>query len=86
MKATSRSATAGICAHGHCRGRQGLRFHRWRDRKSMSGLNLPLPAVSRLQSDYLKQATELWNQNLRETNAEGGPPHPPTSASPARTG
>jgi polyhydroxyalkanoate synthase len=33
--------------------------------KSMSGLSLPMPAVAELQSAYLKQATELWNQTLQ---------------------
>ena len=32
--------------------------------KSMSGLNLSVEAFSRLQSDYLKQATTLWNDTL----------------------
>jgi polyhydroxyalkanoate synthase subunit PhaC len=32
--------------------------------KSVSGLSLPPPAVADLQSQYLKQATELWNQTL----------------------
>jgi polyhydroxyalkanoate synthase len=41
--------------------------------KSMSGLNLPLPTVSRMQADYLKQATDLWNLNLREANPDGSP-------------
>ena len=39
--------------------------------KSMSGLSLPTPAVSELQSAYLKQATELWNQTL---HAGAAPP------------
>jgi polyhydroxyalkanoate synthase len=29
--------------------------------KSLSSLNVPLPALDALQSDYVKQATELWN-------------------------
>jgi len=32
--------------------------------KAMSGLSLPLPAVSQLQTEYLRQATDLWNRNL----------------------
>jgi polyhydroxyalkanoate synthase len=32
--------------------------------KAMSGLNLPLPALTRVQSDYVHEATELWNQSL----------------------
>ncbi len=42
--------------------------------KSLQGLNLPLPAVTGLQADYLKQATELWNQSLRQ--GEGKPAAP----------
>jgi polyhydroxyalkanoate synthase len=34
--------------------------------KAMQGLNLPLPALTSLQADYLKQATELWNQTLQQ--------------------
>jgi polyhydroxyalkanoate synthase len=33
--------------------------------KAMSGLNLPLPALTQVQADYMKQATELWNQSLQ---------------------
>ncbi len=29
--------------------------------KSMAGLSVPAPALGKLQSDYVKQATELWN-------------------------
>lgn len=32
--------------------------------KSMSGLNLPLSTLGHVQAEYLKQATELWNQTL----------------------
>ncbi|MET0383946.1 MAG: class I poly(R)-hydroxyalkanoic acid synthase [Burkholderiaceae bacterium] len=31
----------------------------------MSGLSLPMPAVTELQNAYLKQSTELWNQTLQ---------------------
>ena len=34
--------------------------------KSMSGLSLPLPAMSELQTDYLKQATALWNSSVEQ--------------------
>jgi polyhydroxyalkanoate synthase len=37
--------------------------------KAMSGLNLPLPALTQVQADYLKQATELWNQSLQRLQA-----------------
>lgn len=32
--------------------------------KTMSGVSLPLPTLSQVQADYLKQATDLWNQSL----------------------
>jgi polyhydroxyalkanoate synthase len=32
--------------------------------KSMSGLKVPAPALNKLQSDYLAQATDLWNRML----------------------
>lgn len=32
--------------------------------KSVSGLTLPQDALAKLQSDYVKQATELWNQSV----------------------
>ena len=38
--------------------------------KAMQGLKLPLPALNTLQADYLKQATELWNQTLRHYRAQ----------------
>lgn len=41
--------------------------------KAMQGLNLPLPALTSLQADYLKQATELWNQTLK-TDAKPAAP------------
>jgi len=37
--------------------------------KSMSGLNLPTTALQNLQGDYLKQATDLWNQTLHQVSA-----------------
>jgi polyhydroxyalkanoate synthase len=33
--------------------------------KALSGLNLPLPALGQVQSEYLQQATELWNLSLQ---------------------
>ncbi|HJV59850.1 MAG TPA: alpha/beta fold hydrolase, partial [Albitalea sp.] len=33
--------------------------------KSLQGLSVPLPALAQLQSQYLEQATELWNQSLQ---------------------
>jgi len=41
--------------------------------KTMSGLSLPMPALAQLQADYLKAATELWNQTLR--SADIAAPH-----------
>src|SRR5699024_3749043 len=32
--------------------------------KAMSGLSLPLPALSQLQADYLSEAAGLWNQTV----------------------
>ena len=32
--------------------------------KTLSSMTLPLPPLAQLQSDYLKQATELWNESL----------------------
>ena len=40
--------------------------------KSMSGLKLPVPTFATLQGDYLKQATELWNQTLHLQAAADG--------------
>lgn len=36
--------------------------------KTMSGLSLPVPALTQLQADYLKTATELWNQTLHSAD------------------
>lgn len=33
--------------------------------KTVAGLQIPIEALSGLQADYLKQATELWNASLR---------------------
>ena len=39
--------------------------HAWGDMwKSVAGLSLPANALTELQSNYLKQATDLWNQTL----------------------
>ena len=37
--------------------------------KSVAGLQVPVAAWSRLQADYLKQATELWNRSLQGSEA-----------------
>ncbi len=39
--------------------------------KSVAGLQIPPATLSSLQADYLKQATELWNQSL--ASAAGAP-------------
>nr|ALV86364.1 poly(R)-hydroxyalkanoic acid synthase [uncultured bacterium 8] len=42
--------------------------HMW---KSVAGMSLPATAMTELQSNYLKQATELWNQTLSRLQPEG---------------
>jgi len=39
--------------------------------KSLSGLQLPIDALTQLQSDYLEQATSLWNASVQRLKAEG---------------
>lgn len=39
--------------------------------KSLSSLQLPMDALAQLQSDYLKQATELWNGSVQRLSHEG---------------
>ena len=36
----------------------------WKSISAMAGLKLPMDALSQLQSDYVAQATELWNGAL----------------------
>jgi polyhydroxyalkanoate synthase len=48
--------------------------------KAMSGLSLPLPAVSQLQADYLKEAAELWNQTVSSLGAAGAAAAQPAPA------
>jgi polyhydroxyalkanoate synthase len=38
--------------------------------KSMSGLSLQVDQVSRLQGDYLKSVTEIWNQSLHRLSGD----------------
>ena len=38
--------------------------------KAFSGATLPLPQLSQIQSDYVKNATELWNQSLQRLQAD----------------
>jgi polyhydroxyalkanoate synthase len=45
--------------------------------KSFAGLKMPIDTVSELQTGYLKQATELWNQTLTRAQPEAdGKPVP----------
>ncbi|MBX3637604.1 MAG: class I poly(R)-hydroxyalkanoic acid synthase [Rubrivivax sp.] len=39
--------------------------------KAFSGVTLPLPQLSQIQSDYVRNATELWNQSLQRLQGEG---------------
>ena len=46
--------------------------HAWGDMwKSVAGMSLPATAMTELQSNYLKQATELWNQTLTRLQPDG---------------
>jgi polyhydroxyalkanoate synthase subunit PhaC len=38
--------------------------------KAMAGLNLPVPQLAQIQADYMKSATEVWNQSLQALNGE----------------
>ncbi|MES2960327.1 MAG: class I poly(R)-hydroxyalkanoic acid synthase [Pseudomonadota bacterium] len=42
----------------------------------MQGLSLPLPALSALQADYLKDATALWNTAVERVNHPQGKDNP----------
>jgi polyhydroxyalkanoate synthase len=44
--------------------------------KSMSGLSLPLPALSALQADYMAQASALWNQSIAAAPSNGAAAKP----------
>lgn len=44
--------------------------------KSMSGLSLPLPALSALQADYMAQASALWNQSIGAAAPSNGVARP----------
>lgn len=44
--------------------------------KSMSGLSLPLPALSALQADYMAQASALWNQSIAGAPSNGAAARP----------
>jgi polyhydroxyalkanoate synthase len=40
--------------------------------RTMSGLNLPMQVMTKLQGEYLNEATALWNQTLGWLQPEGG--------------
>jgi len=50
--------------------------------KSMSGLSLPLPALSALQADYMAQASALWNQSIGAAAPPNGATQPVTRPEP----
>ena len=35
--------------------------------QTLAGASVPLPTLTRLQADYLKEATELWNQSISKS-------------------
>jgi polyhydroxyalkanoate synthase len=39
--------------------------------KSMADLRVPMPKVSELQADYLKQVSQVWNDSLQRLKGEG---------------
>jgi polyhydroxyalkanoate synthase len=42
--------------------------------KSVTGLTVPMPALSKLQNDYLQQATQLWNEAVERLRVVDGEP------------
>ena len=48
--------------------------------KTLTSMSLPLPPLAQLQTDYLTQATELWNQSLQRL--PGVPAGKPAPAAP----
>jgi polyhydroxyalkanoate synthase subunit PhaC len=40
--------------------------------KSMQGLSVPMDQLARIQADYLKAATEMWNQSLQRLQGDSG--------------
>src|SRR5687767_7150208 len=38
--------------------------------KALSALNVPLPSLTQVQADYVKQATDLWNDSLQRLQAD----------------
>ena len=48
--------------------------------KSFAGLKVPIETVSELQTGYVQQATELWNQTLTRAHPEGDAKATPSTA------
>ena len=44
--------------------------------KTMSGLSLPMDAMAKLQSDYISQASAMWNNTLTAFQKDGAPAAP----------
>jgi polyhydroxyalkanoate synthase len=44
--------------------------------QSMSGLNLPMPQLTQIQADYIKNATDMWNQSLQRLQGAKAAPEP----------
>ncbi len=44
-----------------------------RSLQTLASTTLPLPALAKLQSDYLQQATALWNQTVSQPQAQAAP-------------
>ena len=45
--------------------------------QSLSGLKVPLPFLTELQSEYLRQASDLWNRSMNLGSTNGGAAEPP---------
>jgi polyhydroxyalkanoate synthase len=56
--------------------------------KSLTGLSLPMPQLAQIQSDYISNATEMWNQSLQglQGDVAAGAKKGPTSALPPVNG
>jgi polyhydroxyalkanoate synthase len=74
MKATSRPSTRAPAAAESAEAARAFGSTVGEIWKSMQDLNLPASELSRLQAEYLKQSTELWNQMLQQGAAKPAPP------------
>jgi len=45
--------------------------------QSVSGLTVPLPVISELQTEYLRQASDLWNRSMNLSSSDGASGEPP---------